>query len=131
VKMMKTLITLALGLFVLALCASWVPAGLAAQGPKDLVYKGKTRSDVKFSHASHAKKDKCAACHPKLFKTKMSQTKFTMADITAGKACAVCHDGKAAFAVKQCAKCHVSKAAKKAPASGCGGECRDCKGCGK
>jgi c(7)-type cytochrome triheme protein len=118
----------AVAAFILAFGLSISPFSLAGGAPKDLVYKGKTKNDVTFSHTSHVKKHKCASCHPKLFKTKKLETKFKMSDITAGKSCGTCHNGRVAFAVKQCAKCHTSKGKKPSAGSGCGSEC---KGCGK
>lgn len=78
---------------------------------KPIVYPGKKEPASTFNHTTHAAA-KCNDCHPKLFKMKAHTTKFTMADITAGKSCGSCHDGKKAFSAtdtKLCAKCHPKK----------------------
>jgi len=59
-------------------------------------------------HAAAGKK--CDDCHKSgLFQMKKGTAKITMKDMQAGKYCGACHDGKAAFGVKDmksCAKCH-------------------------
>lgn len=63
---------------------------------------------VTFRHETHAK-DKCAACHPKLFPMKITPARpdGAMHDPIA---CGACHDGRKAFDVENpdlCEKCHV------------------------
>jgi c(7)-type cytochrome triheme protein len=61
-----------------------------------------------FPHWVHRSRYTCYACHPAPFEMKAGMTKLTMDDIMAGKFCATCHDGKAAWAVnfETCNRCH-------------------------
>jgi c(7)-type cytochrome triheme protein len=66
---------------------------------------------VTFSHEKHtAKNPKCTDCHTKVFKMKRGTTPdITMASMEKGQVCGACHNGQAAFGVKDqasCAKCH-------------------------
>jgi len=82
-----------------------------AKGPADLDFPGGKEGKVTFSHGTHAgKHPKCTDCHTKIFKmTKGKRSAPKMADMEKGQSCGACHDGKAAFGVKEqanCAKCH-------------------------
>ena len=82
-----------------------------AKGPADFEFAGGAQGKVVFSHEKHlAKNPKCTDCHVKIFKmTKGPRSTPKMADMNNGQACGTCHDGKAAFSVKEqadCAKCH-------------------------
>ncbi len=82
-----------------------------AKGPADFEFDGKGSGKVVFSHEKHAAKNpKCTDCHTKIFKMAKGQRSTPkMADMNNGQACGTCHDGKAAFSVKEqadCAKCH-------------------------
>lgn len=68
-----------------------------------VVFDGKNHADAKVG---------CLDCHSKIFKMKKGSTKFTMADINAGKFCGKCHNGTRAFASKDtdnCEICHKKK----------------------
>jgi len=83
-----------------------------AKGPADFEYDGKGSGKVVFSHEKHAAKNpKCTDCHTKVFKmAKGVRTAFKMADMNTGQSCGTCHEGKAAFSVKDqatCNKCHL------------------------
>jgi c(7)-type cytochrome triheme protein len=78
------------------------------------------KEHVLFSHEAHLKTGlNCGDCHGKVFskEKRMGINKFTMRDITAGKACGSCHNGKTktqgegtVFAPEgNCAKCHNMK----------------------
>lgn len=73
--------------------------------------------NVIFSGKLHAQKGLgCGDCHSKIFKPEMGSNKFTMDDITQGKACGVCHNGKKAFNAGEyanCKKCHKKTAQNK------------------
>ncbi|HEY3357791.1 MAG TPA: c(7)-type cytochrome triheme domain-containing protein [Polyangia bacterium] len=104
-------------------------AGLArTEGPKikevmpklaaDYTYpQGKdSPGKVTFSHESHVdlKKPDCTTCHPKLFKIlERGQTAdgapINHKKMEAGLQCGTCHNGKAAFAMKDCETCHSGK----------------------
>ena len=60
-----------------------------------------------FSHRSHASFG-CYACHPAIF-PQQTPVAFTHQEMSEGKFCGRCHDGRAAFAVPgtPCARCHV------------------------
>jgi c(7)-type cytochrome triheme protein len=93
---------------VMALLVLGVATAVFSVGPgKQVVYDNKKAGKVIFDGKEHAG-FKCAACHPKLYKMRPPFEKITMADLNAGKSCAVadCHDGKKSFGVKDCAKCH-------------------------
>ncbi|WP_455366050.1 c(7)-type cytochrome triheme domain-containing protein [Kaarinaea lacus] len=62
---------------------------------------------VIFPHWVHRMKYSCRACHESLgFKMKVGTSGITMQKIFAGEYCAVCHNGKTAFATSQCHLCH-------------------------
>ncbi len=88
--------------FALAATVFAVPAG------KTVEFDGKGAGKVVFDGKKHADAgNKCAECHPGIFKMKKGADAITMADINAGKACGTCHkDGGKAFPAKDCAKCH-------------------------
>jgi c(7)-type cytochrome triheme protein len=102
-------------IFIVSICiVCFAALGVAfAQkkvGGGDIKYEGKTQGAVLFSHESHVNthKQKCADCHPKVFKTK-KEVKMTKADHSEKKYCAICHDGAKTFgmtAAADCAKCH-------------------------
>ncbi len=82
-----------------------------AKGPANFDFPGGSEGKVTFSHEVHlAKGEKCTDCHTKIFKmTKGQRSTFKMADMEKGQACGTCHNGKAAFSLKDkanCTKCH-------------------------
>lgn len=91
-----------------------VTAGKAfaqAKGPADFAFDGKGKGKVTFSHEKHlAKGAKCTDCHTKIFKmTKGQRSAPKMADMEGGQTCGTCHNGQAAFSVKDqatCTECH-------------------------
>lgn len=104
---MKKLFVLAIAVVVtlsLSAIAFAVPAG------KTVEFDGKGAGKVVFDGKVHADKgNKCADCHPAVFKMKKGGDVFTMKDMEAGKNCGHCHNGTKAFGVKDassCAKCH-------------------------
>lgn len=90
-------------------------AGASAMPPESRIPKpffyprgGDSPGLVTFKHETHGK-DKCAACHPKLFPMKITPARPDGAMHEAGS-CGTCHDGKKAFDVEDpdlCDKCHV------------------------
>lgn len=85
--------------FALAKCAE-------CHKVQDVTFKVKETGPVLFSHAKHLQKSgQCNACHTRLYKTDKNPT-ITMVEMTKGKGCGACHNGKAAFAVTNCVKCH-------------------------
>ena len=81
------------------------------KGPADFDFAGGSEGKVSFSHEKHAAKSpKCTDCHTKFFKMAKGQRSAPkMADMEKGQACGSCHNGQAAFSVKEkadCAKCH-------------------------
>lgn len=82
-----------------------------AKGPADFEFAGGNQGKVVFSHGAHAAKHpKCTDCHTKIYKmTKGQRSAPKMADMEKGQSCGTCHNGQAAFGVKEqanCAKCH-------------------------
>jgi len=81
------------------------------KAPGDFDFSGGKEGKVTFSHERHAAKHpKCTDCHTKIFKmAKGKRSAPTMAEMEQGKSCGTCHNGKAAFGVKEqasCTKCH-------------------------
>ncbi len=72
---------------------------------REITYKVKETGPVAFSHKGHLRTMQCNSCHSRLFKTGPNP-RTTMAEMTKGKSCGACHNGKKAFAVADCAKCH-------------------------
>lgn len=65
---------------------------------------------VIFPHWIHRVNYSCRACHETLgFKMKVGTSGITMQKIFNGEYCAVCHNGKVAFATTQCQLCHSGK----------------------
>jgi len=66
---------------------------------------------VDFTHGKHAKRVKCSACHPKLFKKKIGASGINMKGNMEGKFCGStnCHNSKKAFPLYECNKCHRKK----------------------
>ena len=60
-----------------------------------------------FSHRSHETFG-CYACHPSIF-PQQALVGFTHQEMSEGKFCGRCHDGRTAFAIPgtACARCHV------------------------
>lgn len=74
---------------------------------RELQFEEKSTGNVPFSHTFHTGLYGCGDCHAKLFGTTRSKVKVTMQQMEAGKSCGGCHDGKAAFSVKdKCEACH-------------------------
>jgi c(7)-type cytochrome triheme protein len=79
--------------------------------------KGKdSPGQVSFSHESHVdlKKPDCTTCHPRLFKIlekgqNADGKRIEHKRMEAGEQCGACHNGKAAFAMKDCETCHSGK----------------------
>lgn len=60
-----------------------------------------------FSHRSHETFG-CYACHPSIF-PQQTEVGFTHQEMSKGKFCGHCHDGRTAFAIPgtACTRCHV------------------------
>jgi c(7)-type cytochrome triheme protein len=73
---------------------------------KELTFPVKNISNARFSHKSHLAKNRCEACHPKLYRVGRGKP-VGMAAMEKGKSCGACHDGKSAFTVTaSCDFCH-------------------------
>ena len=77
---------------------------------------GKSPGKVTFNHESHVsvKDADCTQCHPRLFRILEPGQTADGAPIrheamAAKRQCGVCHDGKAAFGLKDCETCHSGK----------------------
>jgi c(7)-type cytochrome triheme protein len=70
--------------------------------------QGSSLPPALFRHGTHAQLN-CYACHPSLFP--QYPKGFTHADMNAGAYCGACHDGVAAFSVREakCEGCHVAR----------------------
>jgi len=66
---------------------------------------------VVFTHGKHAKRVKCAICHPKIFKKKKGASGINMKGNMEGKFCGSmnCHNSQKAFPLYECNKCHRKK----------------------
>ncbi len=60
---------------------------------------------VVFPHVTHTALLSCTNCHPGLFQMQKGATPISMAAITEGRSCGVCH-GKVAFPTTACLRCH-------------------------
>lgn len=69
-----------------------------------------------FPHAAHSEWMGCVACHPALFSAQKGKNTMTMAELMAGKKCAVCH-GSVAFPIGECRRCHYDPSSDVARAS--------------
>ncbi len=78
---------------------------MAAQKDFSLSAKLPGIPDIIFSHAKHTIWSGCEGCHPELFGLKRGSTRYTMADIFAGKYCGACHV-TVAFPTNECQRCH-------------------------
>lgn len=64
-----------------------------------------------FPHWFHRKLFTCNVCHLDLeFQMKAGSNKINMREITKGKFCGECHNGKIAWSVLNCQKCHTGNA---------------------
>jgi len=103
----------ALGL-ILAALGGLIPTSDAIAEYGDVVLNNTSKtasmSPVIFPHWVHRMNYSCRACHESLgFKMKVGTSGITMQKIFAGEYCAVCHNGKTAFATSQCQLCHSGK----------------------
>lgn len=64
---------------------------------------------AQFPHWVHRSRYLCKSCHQELFEPKAGANRITMRDISAGRACGTCHNGRTAFAAGfgSCDRCHV------------------------
>lgn len=95
--------------FVLIALLCMQTAVLAKIGGGDITFKLEKAANVTYSHDTHVTKAglKCADCHFRLFNTKETHSKVSMAEMQKGLSCGACHNGQRTFDVKaNCAKCH-------------------------
>lgn len=89
-----------------------IAASVQAITIKNVTYTTKTAGTVIFDHGVHLKQasinNNCKACHDAIFDMK-KRSHATMADMESGKSCGACHNGSAAFHVRECVKCHKAK----------------------
>jgi len=96
---------LALTAVLVLMCGGVAFAGV---GGGDVTMKNKGGA-VLFSHAAHvdAAGLKCLECHPKIYKNAKQHNAISMKEMEKGKSCGACHNGKAAFGLKDnCKSCH-------------------------
>lgn len=76
--------------------------------PRNVTFAVKSVPPVTFSHSFHLQAYKCADCHTRLFPYRSVTGAATMADMSKGKSCGSCHNGKVAFSTDgDCGKCHM------------------------
>jgi c(7)-type cytochrome triheme protein len=77
------------------------------QFDRNIVMPAKRSSmrSVLFSHKIHTEWLSCANCHPAIFETKQGANRITMAEISRGESCGMCHM-RVAFPVVDCTRCH-------------------------
>lgn len=84
-------------------------SAMATPPGKTVKYIGGGKGKVVFDGKVHADKGlKCPECHPKTWPMKKGNA-MMMADMTSGKFCGTCHDGKKAFKTSDeanCVQCH-------------------------
>jgi c(7)-type cytochrome triheme protein len=81
--------------------------------PPDIVYDKAEGSPgpVVFRHATHFElaENRCTACHPRPFRMLRPERLVTHDEMSAGRSCGLCHDGRKAAAVDDdCGHCHAS-----------------------
>ena len=62
-----------------------------------------------FPHWAHRMRFRCKVCHLEVFEPRGGANQVTMLDISQGKACGRCHDGRTAFrpGIGNCERCHL------------------------
>ncbi len=106
---MRTALFIALVVSASILAPFSVPAKV---GGGDKEYRPKGAAPVLFNHEYHVnlKGRRCNNCHYKTFQmTGGAEFQMDMSQLTKGKFCGICHDGKKAFDVKDasnCKRCH-------------------------
>jgi c(7)-type cytochrome triheme protein len=62
-----------------------------------------------FPHWVHRSRFRCKSCHLELFEPRSGANRVTMQDISEGRACGACHNGRVAFAAQfgSCDRCHI------------------------
>lgn len=75
---------------------------------KEITFKVPDAGDATFSHDVHTGLFGCGECHPAIFVPDQSKHQpATMEQMEKGASCGACHDGGAAFTVKEnCETCH-------------------------
>ncbi len=71
-----------------------------------MLAKGSSVQGVLFSHKIHTEWLSCSNCHPAIFETKRGVNRITMAGISRGESCGVCHM-RVAFPIVDCKRCHL------------------------
>jgi c(7)-type cytochrome triheme protein len=93
-------------------CAAALMASSSHAVPPGLMreFQVKGMGNVVFSGRLHAERGlTCGDCHSKIFKPELGGNAITMDDITQGRFCGTCHNGKKAFKAgdsANCKKCH-------------------------
>ena len=65
---------------------------------------------VVYPHWFHRIRFRCKVCHFELgFKMRAGANEVTMADISNGKLCGMCHNGQIAWGADKCDLCHSGK----------------------
>ena len=61
-----------------------------------------------FPHQLHRVLFKCYVCHDSIFKMKVGANAVTMSEMSKGKFCGACHNGRTAFgsSFSTCTRCH-------------------------
>lgn len=59
-----------------------------------------------FPHWVHRIHFRCYVCHDAIFPMKRGDA-MTMEQMSAGKLCGTCHNGKVAWGLDECQRCHV------------------------
>ncbi|MGA2192299.1 MAG: c(7)-type cytochrome triheme domain-containing protein [Nitrospirota bacterium] len=78
-----------------------------SHGGGTIAYPGGGSGKVLFSHDKHLGFGlTCGECHSSLFGLKKTAGAMKMDQMTKGKLCGGCHNGKKAFSSEDCAKCH-------------------------
>ncbi len=73
--------------------------------PEGQIRLGNPPTEAVFLHKRHAALG-CAECHAREFPFSARGLKITMDEISGGKFCGRCHNGRMAFSVEDCGRCH-------------------------
>jgi len=75
---------------------------------KTVTLKSRETGPITFSHSSHLVRQKCEACHGKIFKAGHNKP-VGMAAMEKGKSCGACHDKQSKTGLDKCTACHPVK----------------------
>ncbi len=107
---MKLILTVIIATFIAIIAQTGSPQA-AGLGDIEIDNHAETKKEagvgtVIYTHTQHAKRTKCATCHPSIFKKEKGANPINMGANMQGEYCGACHNGMQAFPMFHCDKCH-------------------------